>query len=180
MDTLYHFVFSIIVGLAIGLHIKHKFRIVAALAFLSVLVDVDHFLGLSARGTFHNIFFMFFIPVVLFLIFYAYEEKKSIKFQSYSLILLVMLMGHLVSDIMYGGGVKLFYPFSDVMYSAPAYTVLVTSGFYSPVISGDGIILLVYALILFSAVFAEDFIYFFEKKHEGVKKSLKSVWADFA
>ena len=175
MDTLYHFVFSIIVGLAIGVHIKHKFRILVALAFLSVLVDVDHFFGLSARGTFHNIFFMFFIPGILFLIFYVHEDKKSIKLQSYSLILLVMLMGHMVSDMMYGGSVMLFYPFSQAMYGVPTYEVLATSGFYSPIVTGNGLVLMTYTLILLSVVFLEDFIYFFEKRHKSMKKALRSV-----
>lgn len=175
MDTLYHFIFSIIVGLAVGIHIKHRFRVLAGLAFVSVLVDIDHFLGLSSRGTFHNIFIMFLIPIILFFVAYAYENKESIKYQTYSLILLVMLMGHLVSDIMYGGAVKLFYPLSDTLYRAPEAVLLATTEFYSPIISGDGIILLIYGIILLSAVFVEDFIYIFEQKHKSMKKTLKEI-----
>jgi len=178
MDTLFHFIFSIIVGLAIGMHRKHKISILVMLAFLSILVDVDHFLGLSSRGTFHNVFFVFFVPILLFFIFYAYEERKSIKLQTYSLILLVMLTGHLVSDMLHGSAVKLFYPFSNTLYTFPQYTILATSDFFSPIVSGDGLMLLVYSLILLSAVFVEDFIYHFEKKHESVKKALSGVRKD--
>ncbi|NOQ38242.1 hypothetical protein GQ472_05115 [archaeon] len=178
MDTLFHFIFSIIVGLAIGIHRKHRISVLVMLAFLSILVDIDHFLGLSSRGTFHNVFFVFFVPLTLFLVFYVYEERKSIKFQTYSLILLVMLTGHLVSDMLRGGVVKLFYPFSSVSYSFPEYTVVATSDFFSPVVSSDGLILLVYSFILFSAVFIEDFIYHFEKKHESFKKALSGVVKD--
>ncbi|MEA3229371.1 MAG: metal-dependent hydrolase [archaeon] len=175
MDTLFHFTFSIIVGLALGIHKKHKLKTLIAIAFLSILVDIDHFMGIASRGAFHNIFFVFFIPLGLFFIAYIYENRKSIKYQTYSLLLLVMLTGHLVSDWLYGGTVKLFYPFSTAIYSFPKYTLEATSQFYSPIISGDGIMLTVYALVLLSAVFIEDFIYFFETKHEQIKKALKDT-----
>ena len=178
MDTLFHFIFSIIVGLAIGIHRKHRISVLVALAFLSILVDVDHFFGLGSRGTFHNVFFVFFVPLTLFFVFYVYEDRKSIKLQTYSLILLVMLTGHLVSDMLYGGVVKLFYPFSGVSYSFPEYAILATSEFYSPIVSSDGLILLAYSLILFSAVFIEGFIYHFEKKHESVKKAFSGTAED--
>ena len=179
MDTLFHFTFSIIVGLAIGIHVKHKFRVLVALAFLSILVDVDHFMGIGSRGTFHNVFFVFLIPLMLFVISYVYEERKSIKYQTYSLILLVMLTGHLVGDMLYGSAVKLFYPFSNTLYTFPEYTILATTEFYSPIVSADGLMLLVYSLILCSAIFVEDVIYLFEKKHKTLRNAFRDVQEEF-
>ena len=178
MDTLFHFIFSIIVGLSINTRITHKLRTLIAIAFLSILVDIDHFMGAGSRGTFHNIFFVLFLPFLMLLIFYVYENKKSIKLQTYSLLLLVMLTGHVVGDMMVGGTVKLLYPFSNTMYAFPQHTILATSEFYSPVVSGDGLMLLVYSAILLSATFIEDFIYFFEKKHEQVKTALMNAKTD--
>ena len=178
MDTLFHIVFSVIVGLAICLRRKHKISILIILASLSVLIDIDHFFWLETRGTFHNIFFVLFIPLILFAISYMYENKKSIRLQTYSLLIFIMLAGHVVSDMFYGGAVKLFYPLSNVSYIFPDYAVQATSEFYSPIIAGDGLILLIYAIILLSVILMEDFIYHFEIKDESAKKALSSVLKD--
>ena len=64
MDALFHFVFPIIAALAARLNIKHPVRTIIGSAFLSVLVDLDHFIGLE-RTTFHNIFVTFHQPVLV-------------------------------------------------------------------------------------------------------------------
>ncbi|MBW6461626.1 MAG: metal-dependent hydrolase [DPANN group archaeon] len=176
MDTLFHLVFSVIVGLAICLKRKHKISILIALASLSILVDIDHFFWFETRGTFHNIFFIFLIPLTLFAVSYIYENKKSIRLQTYSLLLFVMLTGHVITDMFYGGIVKIFYPLSTVSYSFPNYTILATSEFYSPIIAGDGLILLICSIILLSVIFIEDVIYHFEIKNESKKKALRSAF----
>ena len=195
MDSLFHFVFSIIAGLAIIPRQKHKLNIVFMLAFSAVVIDIDHFFGFSARGTLHNIFITLFFPVALFLFFFHYEnrwfnksKKKSIKLQTYSLLLLVMLTGHIVADTFYHGGVKYFYPLSGKNYEMPSFELSVekfvpqlsalTDYPWANVITRDGIALSLYAIIIFLGLFAEGFIYFFEQKHERFRKALKDVFTD--
>lgn len=177
MDTLFHFVFSIMAGMAV-FRGKHKLPAVVTLAFLLVLLDADHFFGMSTRGTFHNIFIVFVVPLVAFYIFYLYEDKKSIKLQTYALTLMVMLAGHVAADMFYGGGVMLFYPFSTTSVTAPNFLLLATNRFYAPIISRDGVALAVYSIVLMFAFFIEDFIYFFEKKHQKIKSAIASTRKD--
>ena len=177
MDTLFHFVFSVMAGMAVFRE-KHRIPAVLTLAFLSVLVDLDHFFGMSARGTFHNIFIVIGIPVTAFVMFYFYERKKSIKLQTYALTLMVMLAGHVAADTFYGGEVKLLYPLSSQEFVSPSTLVLATDQFYSPIISRDGMSLTVYSIILMLVFFVDDFIYFFENKHQKIKKALESVKND--
>lgn len=175
MDSLFHFTFAFIGGLAIGLHKKHKVKIIAILAFLAVLIDIDHFLSQSIK-VFHNIFVVL-IPFALFLAFYYYEkDRESIKYQSYSLILLVMLLGHLIADTFYERGVRLFYPFSAHVFKSPE--VFVNAGGLGHIIAPEGISIAVYGLVIALAYFIEDFVYFFEKKHERIRSSLKDSLRD--
>ncbi len=197
MDSLFHFVFSVIAGLAINIHQKHKLNVLIGIALLAVAIDADHFFGLEARGTLHNVFVTFFLPIALFLFFYKYENSlfakgyhrtKSIKYQTYALLLLVMLMGHVVGDLFYEGGVKFLYPFSNEQFSIPPIRMTVeqvipplttfTPYPWGNIVSRDGIALSLYAMILFSAAFIEDFIFFFERKHESIRKSVRDSVQD--
>ncbi len=195
MDSLFHFVFSIIAGMAIGIHQKHKLNALFVLAFSAVIIDVDHLFGMEARGTLHNIFIVAILPLAAFLFFFHYENKffnkskrKSIKLQTYSLLLFVMLAGHVAADLFYEGEVKLLYPFSTDTYKAPNFTTTIDNLFpqfsyltpysWAKIISTDGIALLAYAIIIMFGAFTEDFIYFFEKKHESFRRSLKNVISD--
>lgn len=177
MDTLFHFVFSVMAGMAVFKG-KHKIPAVLTLAFLSVLVDVDHFFGMSARGTFHNVFIVIGVPLTAFFLFYFYEDKKSIKLQTYALTLMVMLAGHVAADMFYNGEVRLLYPFSSEAFTVPSTLVLATDRFYSPIISRDGISLAVYSIILMLVFFVEDLIYFFEDKHEKLRRAISDAKKD--
>ncbi len=197
MDSLFHLVFSVIAGLAMNIHQKHKLNALVGIALLSIAIDIDHFFGFEARGTLHNMFITFFLPIALFLFFYHYENKlfaqgyhrtKSIKYQTYALLLLVMLTGHVVGDLFYEGQVKYFYPFSSEEFSIPPIRMTVEQAIpplttFTPypwgnIVSRDGIALLIYAIILFSAAFIEDFIFFFERKRETLRKSIRDSVAD--
>ncbi len=195
MDSLFHFIFSIIAGMAIGIHQKHKLNALFVLAFSAVIIDIDHIFGMEARGTLHNIFVVVFLPLAAFLFFFRYENRlfnksrrKSIKLQTYSLLLFVMLAGHVAADTFYEGEVKFFYPLSAKAVKAPNFAMTIDNLFpqlsyltpypWAKIISTDGIALLVYAVIIMFGAFAEDFIYFFEKKHESFRRSLKDAIAD--
>ena len=180
MDTLFHFIFSIIVGMALAPKIKHKIELVALAAFLSILIDIDHFLGFLTRGTFHNIFVFLFLPFLLFLIAFIYERKKgAIILQTFFLLLLVMLSGHVVSDTFTEGKVALFYPFSTKEIGMISEGSRLLDSLHPAIIHKEGIGLAFYFLILAGAAFIEDFIYFFEKQHEKVSKALKDTFSDF-
>ncbi|MBU4246316.1 MAG: hypothetical protein KKE71_04675, partial [Nanoarchaeota archaeon] len=99
------------------------------------------------------------IPLIAFFTFHKYEGKTSIRLQTYALILLVMLTGHVTADMFYGGEVKLFYPFSSEVVLIPKFELLATNAFYSPLISRDGIALAIYSMIMLSAFFVEDVLY---------------------
>lgn len=158
MDTLFHFFFSLMAGMAV-FRGERKHKPIILLALLSVLIDMDHFFGMDARGTFHNIFIILLIPLIAFFTFYTYEGKKSIRLQTCALILLVMLTGHVTADMFYGGEVKLFYPFSSEDFPVPKFEILTANQFYSPLISRDGIALAIYFIIMLLAFFVEDLLY---------------------
>lgn len=179
MDSLFHFIFALIGGLALNLHRKHKIELIVGLAFLSILIDADHFWGLIARGTFHNLFFVIGVPFVLFLAFYAYEKKKSsIKLQTAALLLMVMLFSHVIADTFIEGKVLFFYPLSDTGYGMLNYQIQFLESIHPAIINVEGIALAVYFVILMSALFIEDFIYFFEKQHMKLKAAFKKTSED--
>ncbi len=184
MDTLFHFVFSVLAALALGLHQKHRLLFVFWAAFFSILIDVDHLFLLFNPSLFpvhrplHNIFVIIFLPLALFLIAFYIERKKGTTIlQSFFLVLMVLLVGHVIAD-MFFDSVELLYPISTVRFGFPNIEVLIPSQFYLPLISRQGIALAVYGLFICLALFVEDFIYFFEKKHEQAKNALRDTFKD--
>ena len=166
--------------MALGLHIKHKIEVVAFAAFLSILVDVDHFLGFVTRGTFHNIFVVLLIPFLFFMAAYLYEKPKGkIVLQSFFLLLMVMLSAHVVADTFTEGKVMLFYPFSSAEIGMVSWESQFLEGLHPAIVNKEGIGLAFYFLILAAATFIEDFIYLFEKQHEKFSKALRDTWNDF-
>lgn len=122
MDTLFHFIFPLIAMMAARIKVKHSIRVSIILAAAAALIDVDHFFGLVARGTFHNIFVTVLFPIVLFLIFF---KKKNKHYMHLSLILLLFLVSHPILDMFTEGGVELFYPFSNQMYDLSKFSLTI-------------------------------------------------------
>ncbi len=178
MDSLFHFMLAIIAGMAVGLHKKHSFRTIVLIAFAAVIIDVDHFM-FGGRSLFHNVWFIFALPILTFLLAYKYE-KKSIKWQSYSLILLAVLTSHLVADLFSEGSIMLFWPFSMTAYVIPAAAVFSLPATPYTIIGQNGIALTIGAAIILLTHFVEDFIYFFRKKHFGLKKTIKRLKGELA
>jgi len=179
MDTLFHFIFSIIAGMALGLHIKHKLEIVVFASALALLIDIDHFFGFYRRATFHNVFVIFLIPFLLFLLAYIYERPRGkIKFQSLALLFLIMLVGHVVADMFVEGTVILFYPLSTMEIGMTEFGTTLFDFIHPAVVNKEGIGLVIYLIILAGAIFVEDFIYFFEKQHEKFAKALDDTLKD--
>ncbi|MEK6843280.1 MAG: metal-dependent hydrolase [Candidatus Micrarchaeota archaeon] len=181
MDSLFHFVFSIIAAFALDLHKKHKLEFVVFAAMFAVAIDFDHFLfwDVDYVKPLHNLFVAVLLPLVLFYLAYRYERNKrprTTEFQKFALVLMAMLLGHLVADMFYGD-IKLFYPLSNASSSFMDLPLPTAPEKYD-FITTQGVAMLFYSIILLFIYFAEDFIKWHEEKHESVSKSIKDVFRD--
>ena len=177
MDSLFHFIFPILSSLAARIHVRHPIQSILGAAILTVLMDVDHFIGLE-RATFHNVFVTILLPVLLIL--YTFSLKSKYYWKGFSILLLLFLSSHTILDLFSGPGVALFYPLSERYYSIdfglsiPITTKLPPSIAEGYVISSLGLGLLFYfMIILLPCLFLDDIIEVMEKKHESFRKALK-------
>ncbi len=88
-----------------------KFRVLVLLALISEFPDLSHLAG--DLSLLHNIFV--FIPLLGI---YIHQRRKE-NTKIYVVILMLMVYGHLLSDMIFGMGIPLFYPLSDKMYLLP-------------------------------------------------------------
>ncbi len=180
MDTLFHFMIALFGGLALNTRKNYSVFFIFSAALLSIFIDADHFI-FAYKRTFHTLITAVFIPMALFYLSYLYEEKRSIKLQSFFLVVLVMLMGHLLTDMAYSPeGLMLFSPLSSTFYALPKVSIMATSDFYSPLASTQGISLAIYGALIYLGLFIEDFIYFFEEKHEKARKAISDALKSFS
>lgn len=190
MDTLFHFVFPIIAALAARLNIKHPIRSILGAAFLALLIDLDHFIGIE-RATFHNILITILIPLIL--LFLSFHLKLNRYVKGFFFLLLIFLSSHVFLDLfsspVFGGnisitegenGIALFYPLINTRYSInfnikiplktsfPPYTI---EGY---LISSLGFgMLLYFIIILIPCLFLDNIIEIAERKHEKFRKASK-------
>jgi len=189
MDTLFHFIFPIIAALAARLNIKHPIRSILGAAFLALLIDLDHFIGIE-RATFHNILITILIPLIL--LFLSFHLKLNRYVKGFFFLLLILLSSHVFLDlfsfsafgnsigIIEGKGVALFYPLINTHYSInfnvkiplknsfPLYTI---EGY---LISSLGFgMLLYFIIILIPCLFLDNIIEIAEIKHEKFRKASK-------
>ncbi len=159
MDTLFHFSIVLFALVPLGLHKKYGWKVVLALAFTAILVDLDHFMMKDFKPL-HNVFFMILLPLILFLIFY---KLKNEKLQIFALLVLIVLSSHLAIDFFYAPlrGAPLLFPFSATEYRFPQFTWEVPQGdIFSPrslaLVSGFSILML--------AGFVDKFIHAIRKQ----------------
>jgi len=177
MDTLFHFLFPVITALAAKVHIKHKIRNILIVGVLTVLIDLDHFVGVE-RATFHNIFITLLLPIIIVLL--AFSFKTNYSFKGFSILLLIFLSSHLFLDL-FAGSVALFYPFSSNYYGfnfnimIPIKSNFVPEGYLEAyLISSLGVGILIYFIMIFlPCLFLDDIIEIMEKKHESFRKALR-------
>jgi hypothetical protein len=187
MDSLFHFVFPIIAALAARLNVKHPVKSILGAAFLTVLIDLDHFIGLE-RATFHNVFVTILIPLAL--LYLAFQFKLNRYAKGFFLLLLIFLSSHLFLDLFSynvfgdnigideGSGIALLYPLSKTYYSmnfniriplninSPPYTI---EGY---LVSSLGFGILFYSIIiLIPCLFLDDIIEIAERKRESLGKA---------
>ena len=170
MDSLFHFIFPLIVALAARIHLKHGLKWIVGLALATVLLDLDIFL--VHRATFHNLFVVLLIPAILVLLAFKYERRGT-KYKTLSLVLLLFFFSHTILDMGTEAGVQLLYPFSDQVYSFQGMTVANPFG-PGELLSGEGIALLLYFAVLLLVLFVEDFISFF-MKDKTVRKAFRDT-----
>ena len=175
MDILFHFLFPIITALAAKVHIKHRLRNILIAGALTVLIDLDHFIGVE-RATFHNVFITLLLPLITVIL--TFNFKTSYNFKGFSILLLIFLSSHLVLDI-FSGSVALFYPISDKYYSFAFELIIplqskLEGNFEAYIISPLGFSILIYfIIILLPCLFLDDIIEIMKKKHENFRKALK-------
>jgi hypothetical protein len=180
MDSLFHFVFPIIAALAARLNVKHPIKSILGAAVLTVLIDLDHFIGLE-RASLHNVFITILLPLIL--LYFAFHFKMNRYIKGFFLLLLIFLSSHLFLDLFSynvfgsgigineGSGVALFYPLSNTLYSADFNIRIPLKISYPPyaiegyVISSLGFgILLYFIIIILPCLFLDDIIEIAEKK----------------
>lgn len=190
MDTLFHFVFPIIAALAARLNVKHPIKSILGAAVLTVLIDVDHFIGLE-RIAFHNIFVTILLPLALLYIAFHFKMSKYVK--GFFLLLLIFSSSHLFLDlfsynvfgsgigIIEGSGVALFYPLSNTLYSIE-FNIKIPLTISTPPYAIEGYlvsslgfgILLYFIIIVLPCLFLDDIIEIAEKKKLNLSRA--SEW----
>jgi membrane-bound metal-dependent hydrolase YbcI (DUF457 family) len=171
MDSLFHFVFPLIIALAARVHLKHGLLWVLGLSLAAVLLDLDVFF--VHRATLHNLFVTLLLPAILVAFAFQYEKRGN-KYKTLSLLLLLFLLSHTILDMGTESGVQLLYPFTDQVYQfsgGVSVGLPIGSGY---LVSGLGISLLLYLFLLILVLFVEDFVKYFERDR-NVERALKDT-----
>ncbi len=159
-DALFHFTFPFLAIMATGLKMKHRIIVATILALLAVSLDVDHFFGMVARGTFHNVFVTLLLPIAIFLVALKFEKKGNF-WKTVALMTALVLFSHPMVDLFVGSaGVKIFYPFSTESYLFNFIRVPITlpDGFVASIVSSEGIGMSIFVIFIFGVIFVEDFV----------------------
>ena len=167
MDTLFHFLFTLIALYAARVHIKHHHLAPLAFAFMAIVPDIDHFFGMASRGTLHNIFVALFFPLLLILLAFRFERYRTV-WKKASILLLLVLVGHPVLDFFTGNSVLFFYPLSSQPVNLTGFAYWINIGGQSyPLVSPDSAGVLIYSLILAGAFFLDELVDIRDRTHRG-------------
>ena len=174
MDSLFHFIFPVIAALAARVHTKHLFRSIFFAGLITLLIDIDHFIGFSFdRALFHNVFVTILIPV--FLLFLSFEFKTSKYTKGFFVLLLIFLSSHLFLDLFTeGAGIAILFPFSTTRYFIEfCLSVPIVGEFASEacVISSYGISLfLFFIIILMPCYYIDKIIEHVGRAHRKIRR----------
>ncbi len=181
MQSIVHFLLSIVAGLAIAPHIENrtkKYSLIFLLALATTSIDLDHFLPFyqeTGIKIFHNVFVFVVFPIALFLAFCLYERKKgSSIMQRVSLLLCIMFVGHMFLDAISAGGLPLFYPLSSFKFTIGEMAVASDSPVFS--LTSAQVLMLIWGAMIFGANIAETLIYNDVEGHGSYDSWLKSPW----
>jgi len=171
MDSVFHFIFPLIIALAARVHLKHGIEWVLGLSLVTVLMDLDVFF--IHRATFHNLFVTLLLPAVLVALAFQYE-KRGTKYKTLSLLLLLFLFSHTILDMGTEAGVQLLYPFTGQVYQFTGGVSVNLPAGEGYLLSGLGTSLMLYFFMLLLVLFVEDFVNYFEKDR-NVERALKDT-----
>jgi|GEM_PF-1138625 len=167
MDVLFHFVMSFAGGYVLlkGIRSGRYFGWgkLFLLSFLVGMIDLEHLTNHTPENVLtHSLIFMLGLPLLLFLAFRFADSRisksgeKDERFkglQAYSLVAMVMLIGHLLADMISGiYGIPLLYPLSTRLFLLPYSWNIAYSGSY--VIANEGIAVALYFALVFICVIA--------------------------
>lgn len=162
---------SFLSGMAVAPKIKHRTETVAILAVFSAFIDIDHVLFSFPRA-FHSVFLLLLIPTAGFLVASRYREEVKFRIQTGSILLFVMIFGHMAVDLFNEGVIKPLYPISNISVSSPEiYISTLKENWY--VFTPESFLIGMNAVIVLSAYYAENFIYFLEEKNENIRQAAK-------
>jgi len=175
MDTLFHFLFTLMALYAARVHVRHHHLAPFFFAFVATLPDIDHFFGMVPRATLHNVFVVVLFPLVLIMLAFKYE-KYGVFWKQMSILLLLVLVSHPILDLFTSYSVLFFYPVSmqPVDLTHFNYFVGIEGGSY-PVMSSDSMGVLIYSLILAGAFFLEELVDIQDRTRKGFGYALRML-----
>ncbi|MDD5148079.1 MAG: hypothetical protein PHH08_01290 [Candidatus ainarchaeum sp.] len=179
MDALFHFEFVLIFLLAARVHIKHHFLAPLFFAVLAMFLDIDHFFGLSTRGSLHNVFVTIVFPLILVGLAFSFE-KKGVFWKQFSIILLAVLFSHTLLDLSTNPAVKFLWPVSDAGFTLAwtGYAPVLASGYVLNLVSPLSISLLIAITAMIPIIFLEETVDFMWKKQETPKQAAKETFEE--
>lgn len=169
MDTAFHFLFTLLALYAARVHVRHHHFAPFLFAFIATLPDVDHFFGMVARATLHNVFVVVLFPLALIALAFKYE-KYGVFWKQMSILLFLVLVSHPILDFFTSYSVQFFYPVSTQAVDLTHFNYFVEIGGNSyPVVSSDSAGVLIYSIILAGAFFLEELVEIQDRTHRGFK-----------
>lgn len=164
MQSIVHFLMSIVAGLCIGIHIESKLKkgsVILLLSIAATSIDLDHLFPIyhqTGMKVLHNFFVFIIFPVIIFFIFCIYEKgKKSSIGQRVCMLLCINFVGHMFLDSITETGMPLFYPFGSDSYSLRNMQIAIDSPVFS--LSSQHIILIFWGVIICLANILETLTY---------------------
>lgn len=168
MDSLFHFLFVFLLLLAARIHLTHHRFAPLFLSVLTLVPDADHYFGLIARASLHNVFVTVLFPLVLLGIAFLFE-KKGVFFKQLALLVLVCLLVHPILDLPGDIGVQFLYPLSDQAFALGNLGIFVPiqTGQLVPLVSSTSIAIVLALVLMLPVFFLEQIIGKIENTEEA-------------
>ncbi|MFA6036143.1 MAG: metal-dependent hydrolase [Candidatus Micrarchaeia archaeon] len=175
MDVAFHFLFTLMALYAARVHVRHHHLAPFFFAFVAVMPDVDHFFGMAARATLHNVFVVVLLPLLLILLAFKYE-KYGVFWKQMSILFFLVLVSHPILDFFTSYSVQFFYPVSTQPVDLTHFNYFFEMGGKSyPIVSSDSAGVLIYACILAGAFFLEELVEIQDRTHRGFRYALSKL-----
>jgi len=173
METVVHFVLPLIAALAARIHMKHGIKWVFALAMASVLLDLDHFIGVP-RATLHNVFVTFLIPIILIILAFKFEPRAKTKYKELAVANFLFLAVHPIQDLFDGLGIQAFYPLSNHFYNFSnfAIKIAISTGKTVYIAGPQAISVIIFFAVIAFAFYLEEVVQLMHKHNDNLRRAL--------